>query len=95
MVRRRLIGRWGRRCPRPRPWPRLLGALLACALPAVAACGGTERDTAERMDMPDSLPVVRALKDGAARDRLLDTMPGGEMARGDSAAAMQLLKKKM
>ena len=33
--------------------------------------------------------------DGSARDRMLDTMPGGEMARGDSAVSMQLLKKKM
>ena len=54
-----------------------------------------QRDAAERMDMPDSMPVVRAMTDSAALDRMLDTMPGGEMARGDSAASMQLLKKKM
>jgi DMSO/TMAO reductase YedYZ molybdopterin-dependent catalytic subunit len=31
----------------------------------------------------------------AVRDSLMDVMPGGEMARGDSAAAMELLKHKM
>jgi hypothetical protein len=28
-------------------------------------------------------------------DSMLDTIPGGEMARGDSVAAARLLKKKM
>jgi hypothetical protein len=49
----------------------------------------------ERTEMPDSRPVVRAMHQPAARDSMLDTLPGGEMARGDSAAAMKLLKKKM
>jgi len=45
--------------------------------------------------MKDSMPVVRAMHDTAARDSMLDTMPGGKMVRGDSAASMKLLKKKM
>lgn len=78
-------------------WTRNAGLVVAlCAITAEAAgCGRTERDTAEQMDMPDSMPIVRALEDDSARDRMLDTMPGGEMARGDSAASLRLLKKKM
>ena len=34
------------------------------------------------------------MQDPAARDAMLDTMPGGEMARGDSAAEMRLLDSK-
>lgn len=45
--------------------------------------------------MSDSMPVARAMHDAKARDSMLDTMPGGEMVRGDSAAAARLLKKKM
>ncbi len=50
---------------------------------------------AEQVEMPDTMPVVRAMEDAAARDSMLDTIPGGEMARGDSASAMRLLKKTM
>jgi len=49
----------------------------------------------ERVEMWDSMPVKRAMQNPKAADSMLDTMPGGEMARGDSAAAMNLLKKKM
>lgn len=64
--------------------------LLACV-----GCGRSQRDVAENMDMKDSMPVVRAMHDSTARDSMLDTMPGGKMVRGDSAATMKLLKKKM
>ncbi|HKI94589.1 MAG TPA: hypothetical protein VJ992_04800 [Gemmatimonadales bacterium] len=67
---------------------------LAVALLAVAACG-RDRPMAESTDMNDSMPVARAMHDAKARDSMLDTMPGGEMVRGDSAAAERLLKKKM
>jgi hypothetical protein len=60
---------------------------------AVVACG-RERDMPESMEMPDTMDVMRAMEDPAARDSLMDVMPGGEMARGDSAAAMDLLERK-
>jgi hypothetical protein len=59
-----------------------------------AACGRA-RDMPEKVEMADSMPVMKAMQDMKAADSMLDTMPGGEMARGDSAAAMKLLKKKM
>jgi hypothetical protein len=68
--------------------------LLALILTAPTACG-RERDMPERVEMPDSATVMRALTSKPAMDSLLDTIPGGEMARGDSAAAVRLLKKKM
>ena len=49
----------------------------------------------ESMQLADTMAVVEAMHDDSARDALLDTMPGGEMARGDSAAEMRLLKEKM
>lgn len=69
---------------------------LAAAGAVVAAAAGchTERDMPERMEMPDSMPVVEAMHDEAMRDSMLDVMPGGEMARGDSAASMRLLDGK-
>ncbi len=73
---------------------RLAIALALGAALALAACG-RERDMPEHVEMPDTMPVIRAMHDAAARDSMLDTMPGGEMARGDSAAAMRLLKRKM
>ncbi len=48
----------------------------------------------EQVEMPDTMEVMRAMRDPAARDALLDTMPGGEMARGDAAAEMRLLDRK-
>ncbi len=73
---------------------RLSGAFLILLLAALAGCG-REGEMAESMEMPDSMPVMRAMKDAERRDAMLDTMPGGEMARGDSLAEMELLKKKM
>ena len=60
---------------------------------SIAACE-TERDMAERLEMPDTMNVMRAMDDAAVRDSLMDVMPGGEMARGDSAASMELLERK-
>lgn len=73
---------------------RLSGTLLTLAFLALASCG-REGDMPESMEMPDSMPVVRALEDAESRNAMLDTMPGGEMARGDSTAEMELLKRKM
>ena len=56
---------------------------------------GREKDMPEKAEMADSMPVMRAMGDPMAADSMLDTMPGGEMARGDSAASMKLLKRKM
>jgi hypothetical protein len=76
---------------------RLSGWAAAAAGVAVLAAAGacrTERDMPDRMDMPDSMPVLDAMHDEAVRDSMLDVMPGGEMARGDSAASMRLLEHK-
>lgn len=81
MVRRRLT------------LPAVSCVVFAGAL-AAAACG-RERDTAEHVELRDSMPVVRAMTDSAKRDSMLDTMPGGEMVRGNEKAAKSLLKKKM
>jgi hypothetical protein len=70
-----------------------LGGALAAALVTVCGCH-RERDMPDRMEMPDSMPVVGAMHDAAMRDSMLDVMPGGEMARGDSAASMRLLENK-
>lgn len=50
---------------------------------------------ADSMQLADTTKVMEAMHDKAEREALLDTMPGGEMARGDSASEMKLLKKKM
>lgn len=73
---------------------RRLSAALALASLALAGCG-REQEMANEVEMPDSMPIMRAMQDAGARDSMLDTMPGGEMARGDSLAEMKLLKKKM
>lgn len=74
--------------------------LLAITLALVGAAsfvGGCRRnqDMADRAEMPDTMQVMRAIEDPTARDSMLDTLPGGEMVRGDSAAEMRLLKDKM
>ncbi|UCC73168.1 MAG: hypothetical protein JSV86_00965 [Gemmatimonadota bacterium] len=69
--------------------------LLLTTMAALAVACGRERDMPERVEMPDSAAVMRALSSEAALDSMLDTIPGGEMARGDSATAAALLKKKM
>ncbi len=65
-----------------------LGMLLV-----LVACG-REGEMPEQVEMPDTMEVMRAMQDPAARDAMLDTMPGGEMARGDSATEMRLLDRK-
>jgi len=73
------------------------GALAGFIVPvclAFAACS-TEQDMPETVDMQDSMPLVRAIDDMSAADSMLDTLPGGEMARGDSAAARRLLLDKV
>ena len=69
-----------------------LVAVVACV--ALLSCR-RERPMPDMVEMPDTMAVVRAMHDAAARDAMLDTVPGGEMARGDSAASMTLLKSKM
>ena len=68
---------------------------VVCCLALILAGCARERDMPEQVVMPDSMPVVRAMKDASARDSMLDTLPGGEMARGHDTAAMKLLKHKM
>ena len=67
--------------------------LPVIGLAMVAACK-PESDMPERLEMPDTMTVIRAMDDEVVRDSLMDVMPGGEMARGDSAAVMQLLERK-
>lgn len=74
---------------------RLTARTVAAVLLVAAASCGREREMAETVQMPDSMPLMRALENPAARDSMLDTMPGGEMARGDSSAATRLLREKM
>ena len=69
---------------------RSLGLVIVLVL---AVCG-REGDMPEQVEMPDTMQVMRAMQDPTARDAMLDTMPGGEMARGDSAAEMRLLDSK-
>ena len=73
---------------------RVAALIVGCAAMAAAACA-PEREMAERAEMPDTMEVKRALEHPRARDSMLDTLPGGEMARGDSAAAERLLRDKM
>ena len=64
-------------------------------LVAVTLLGcGREKDMPDKAEMRDSMPVMKAMTNAAKADSMLDTMPGGEMARGDSTASMQWLKKK-
>ena len=68
--------------------------LLACGTVLTTSCR-KDRDMAEQMEMPDTTMIMEAMDDEDMRDSLLDVMPGGEMARGDSAAAMRLLRMKL
>jgi hypothetical protein len=75
---------------------RTLWILTGAGVLATLAQGcRRERDMPERAEMPDAKPVMRAMHQPAVGDSMLDTIPGGEMARGDSTAAAKLLKKKM
>ena len=73
---------------------RMGTAFFGASVAVLIACGHT-RDMPERVEMNDSSQIRRAMQNAKAADSMLDTMPGGKMARGDSAATMQLLKKKM
>ena len=46
---------------------------------------------ADKADMP---PMDSTAMTHAHMDSMLDTMPGGEMVRGNDSATMRLLKKK-
>lgn len=48
---------------------------------------------ADKVEMPQ--PDSAIMKNAAKADSMLDTMPGGEMVRGNDSAAHKLLKKKM
>jgi len=69
--------------------------LVPVASVMVASACGTERQMRDRLEMPDTMDVMRAMADEGVRDSLMDVMPGGEMARGDSAAVMELLERKL
>ncbi len=77
----------------PLVWRRVKSGLGLGIVLVLAACG-REGEMPEQVEMPDTMEVMRAMRDPAARDAMLDTMPGGEMARGDSTAEMQLLDNK-
>lgn len=79
---------------RTSPMAKCLVLVSCVCLPLLTGCR-KQRDMPERVEMPDSMPIMRAMQDAGARDSMLDTIPGGEMARGDSVASMQLLKDKM
>lgn len=81
MVRRRLTHR------------RWIAAVTILGV-ALVGCG-SERDLAESAELADTMVVHEAMEDAGARDVMLDTMPGGEMARGREAAEMRLLESKM
>jgi pimeloyl-ACP methyl ester carboxylesterase len=70
-----------------------MATALALGVP-LSGCR-SERDLAERAEMPDTMVVHHAMEDATARDGVLDTMPGGEMARGRQTAEMRLLGDKM
>jgi hypothetical protein len=59
---------------------------------AALACR-ENRPMADRFERP--LADSGVMPDPMKADSLLDTMPGGEMVRGNDSAAMRLLKKKM
>lgn len=69
-------------------------ALVSTSALSLHGCG-RDREMAESAEMPDSMEVRRALEDPTSRDVMLDTMPGGEMVRGDSAIERHLLEDKM
>jgi len=73
---------------------RALAGLILSVCLGFAACS-TEQDMPEVVDMQDSMPLMRAIDDMSAADSMLDTLPGGEMVRGDSAAARRLLRDKV
>lgn len=75
---------------------RLILSAVTLGLLVTAWVGACTRnqDMPEHLEMPDSMEIMKAMDDEVMRDSMLDMMPGGEMAHGDSAAAMELLKRK-
>jgi hypothetical protein len=69
----------------------MVRGLVALALLA-AACG-KNRPMADKADTPamDST----AMMSPARMDTMLDTMPGGEMVRGNDSAVNRLMRKKV
>lgn len=72
----------------------LVYAMLLASSALIPSCSG-DRRMADTAEMPDSMEVLRAIEDPDARAALLDTMPGGEMVEGNSAAESNLLHDKM
>ena len=62
------------------------------ALVALAAACRENRPTAERVEMP--VPDSTMMTDVMKADSMLDTMPGGEMVRGNDSAAMRFVRNK-
>ena len=65
--------------------------VLAAAVIGIAGCR-ENRPMADRVEMPVMDSAVAA--DPMKADSMLDTMPGGEMVRGNDSAAVRLLRKK-
>jgi hypothetical protein len=71
----------------------VVGAWAGTVLVLATAACGRNKPMADRVEMPamDTATVM----DAARRDSMLDTMPGGEMVRGNDSAAVRLLRRKM
>lgn len=67
--------------------------VVVVLLSATALACRENRPTADRTVMPPADSTM--MWDPMKADSMLDTMPGGEMARGNDSAAMRLIKKKM
>lgn len=67
------------------------GVIVVLALAALAC--RENRPTADRTVTPPADSAM--MHDPLKADSMLDTMPGGEMARGNDSAAMRLIRKKM
>jgi len=68
------------------------GGVVAVVVLAALACR-ENRPTADRTETPPADSSM--MRDPMKADSMLDTMPGGEMARGNDSATMRLIKKKM
>ena len=67
------------------------GIVILTLLAGCAACK-QNRPMADKVEMPHADSTV--MTNAAKLDSMLDTMPGGEMVRGNDSAAMRLLQKK-
>jgi hypothetical protein len=55
---------------------------VLAGLVLLVACDRNQ-DMPERVEMPDPMPIIRAMEDAQAMDSMLDTLPGGgDGARG-------------